>query len=92
MNINIFDYDGYGQVIRRVRRSKGLKMHELAELANVSKSTISNTENGRNFPQPDVLSAIGTALGIKFFFAISTTDDDFARMIEADRHYMDARR
>ena len=39
-----------GKRIREIRKSKGIKQEKLAELINVEPATISNIENGKNYP------------------------------------------
>lgn len=39
-----------GKRIREIRKARGIKQEKLAELINVEPATISNIENGKNYP------------------------------------------
>ncbi len=54
-----------GQRIRETRRRQGLKLHEVAEVAQVSKGLLSRIENGRTVPSLPVLIAIIQALKVE---------------------------
>ena len=50
--------------VRPLRQAANLKQDELAELADVSRQTISNMENGSITPQADVLGRVLRVLGV----------------------------
>ncbi len=54
-----------GQRIRETRRRQGLKLHEVAEVAQVSKGLLSRIENGRTVPSLPVLIAVIQALKVE---------------------------
>ncbi|NED64690.1 helix-turn-helix transcriptional regulator, partial [Streptomyces sp. SID10244] len=56
-----------GTTIREVRKTRGLTMVQLAELAGVSQGLISQVENGRADPSLETLRRIAEALGIPLF-------------------------
>ena len=47
-----------GQLIRQLRREKGLTQEELAERFRVSVRTVSRWETGKNLPDLDLLIAL----------------------------------
>lgn len=51
-----------GNNVRRLRRLKGLKQSELAELVGVEDKTISRIEVGGNYPSMDLLVRMAEAL------------------------------
>ena len=51
-----------GNNVRRLRRFKGLKQSELAELVGVEDKTISRIEVGGNYPSMDLLVRMAEAL------------------------------
>ncbi len=51
-----------GNNVRRLRRLKGLKQSELAELVGVEDKTISRIEVGGNYPSMDLLVRMADAL------------------------------
>lgn len=52
-----------GMKIRYLRQEKGISVRELADLADVNKSTIVNLEAGRFDARLDTLQSIANALG-----------------------------
>lgn len=55
-----------GKRIQELRKRKGLKQEQLAEICNVEPASVSNIENGRNYPSFQTLEKIIRALGISF--------------------------
>ena len=49
-------------IIRELRKAKGLSMKELGQLCGVSESTISNIEKGKRKPSFELLLNLGEAL------------------------------
>ncbi len=69
-----------GQRIKKFRREKNLRIHEMARKANVSKGLISKIENGRTIPSLPVLISLIKTLDIDlevFFKDIDTSDKSF---------------
>ncbi len=60
-----------GKRLREIRKRKNLKQEQLAELINVEPASISNIENGRNFPSLQTLENI-----------IKTLDTSFSEIFE----------
>ena len=57
---------GIGKKIRSIRQKQNLKLHEVAQVAGVSKSLLSKIENGRSVPSLPVLLSLIKALGVAF--------------------------
>ena len=55
-----------GKRIKELRRRKGLRQEHLAEMINVDPTTISNIENGKNYPSLTNLENLLEALGSSF--------------------------
>lgn len=55
-----------GKRLREIRKSKGIKQEKLAELIGVEPATISNIENGKNYPSMINLDGIIEVLGSSF--------------------------
>lgn len=58
-----------GNRLRELRRRKGIKQEKLAELISVEPATISNIENGKNYPSMINLENILNVLGSSFLEA-----------------------
>ena len=57
---------GFGRMLRTVRRSKGLGLRELAEKAKVPPGYLSELEAGqKKNPSLDVLKRLAKALGVR---------------------------
>jgi transcriptional regulator with XRE-family HTH domain len=61
----------FGEYMRRLRRVKGLSLHDLAEQTRLSYSHLSRIENDSSLPQPNTVVQIATAL-----------DGDLKQMLE----------
>lgn len=61
----------FGEYMRRLRRSKGLSLHELSQQTDISYSHLSRIENDSSLPQPKSVVEIATAL-----------DGDLKQMLE----------
>ena len=55
-----------GKRLRELRKRKGINQEKLAEWVNVDPATISNIENGKNYPSMINLENILTVLEISF--------------------------
>lgn len=55
-----------GKRLRELRKRKGINQEKLAELVNVDPATISNIENGKNYPSLINLENILNILEISF--------------------------
>lgn len=55
-----------GRRLREIRKQKGFKQEKLAEIIDVDPTTISNIENGKNYPSMINLENIIEALGCTF--------------------------
>lgn len=56
-----------GRRLREIRKQKGFKQEKLAEMIDVDPTTISNIENGKNYPSMINLENIIDALDCTFF-------------------------
>ncbi|MBR1907829.1 helix-turn-helix transcriptional regulator [bacterium] len=55
-----------GKRLRELRKKKGYSQEKIAELVNIDPTTISNIENGKNYPSLINLENIINILGISF--------------------------
>ena len=53
-----------GEVLGRLRRTRGLRQVELAELIGQPRTVVSNFENGTRTPRPELLTRLAQALGV----------------------------
>jgi transcriptional regulator with XRE-family HTH domain len=58
-------YGLFGRNLLRLRLLKGLKMYAAADSLGVSKSTWSQWESGKRFPNGEMLLAIADCLGVE---------------------------
>ena len=67
-----------GNRIRKYRKESGLTQEQLAERINVTKSRVSNWEQGINRPDADILGAICRALNVSpsDLLDVHLTDDE----------------
>lgn len=54
-----------GLALRKWRKAKGLSQSALAHKVKITKSYVSNLENGERRPSLDVLGRLATALGVE---------------------------
>jgi len=64
-----------GEVIRRLRMSKGMQQKELARKAGLDPTRISRYENGHEFPEPANQQKIAHGLGITWAELIAEYED-----------------
>jgi transcriptional regulator with XRE-family HTH domain len=67
-----------GNTIATIRKKKGLKQFELAQLCKITQSYLSNIEKGNKEPHLSILKEISKALGVPLpvIFFISMTEED----------------
>ncbi len=63
-----------GDMIKKLRKDKGLTQKQLADAINVSTITIQNYENGRRKPSVEMIQKIGSALNV-FIFNFDNEND-----------------
>ncbi len=63
-----------GTMIRRLRESKGLTQHQLAEKISVSDKAVSKWENGRGYPDISLIEPLAEALGVSIIELFSGED------------------
>ncbi len=61
--------------LKELREEKGIQQKELAEILNVSKSTVSGWEVGRNEPNQEMLIKIATCFDVTTDFLLGKEDD-----------------
>jgi len=52
-----------GKYLKNARAARGIKMHELAESAGITRDTMLQVERGKEEPDEDVLRLMASALG-----------------------------
>jgi transcriptional regulator with XRE-family HTH domain len=57
--------DLLGKRIKEIRRKNGLTQEKLAEMAGIEIPSLSNIENGKNYPNHETLEKISQALAVK---------------------------
>lgn len=68
-----------GRRLRELRKRRGINQEKLAEMISVEPATISNIENGKNYPSMTNLEAILKVLGYTFTEAFDFEHKDDAR-------------
>lgn len=64
-----------GRYLNHLREEAGLTQNQLAELAEISRGTISRIENGVNYPNSNTLKKIADSLGLSFNALLSPTTE-----------------
>src|SRR5574344_1335539 len=80
----------FGRKIKEYRKEHGFTQAQLAELVNVDDKHISCIESGKNFPSPDLIERLATALKIEpkdlfeFYYLQDETDlkSDIIKMLD----------
>ncbi len=54
-----------GKRIKEIRKKRGLTQEKLAELAGIETPSLSNIENGKNYPNNETLEKLSDALKIR---------------------------
>jgi transcriptional regulator with XRE-family HTH domain len=67
----------FGEVIRRLRKSRFLSQQDLAERSSLDLTTISHIERNLSQPGLDTLLAIATALDLEFMELMQEINDHF---------------
>ncbi len=74
-----------GRRLRELRKRKGINQEKLAELINVDPTTISNIENGKNYPSminlENLLAVLDSSFLDAFDFEHKNTDADLLTQI-----------
>ena len=70
----------FGKKIREYRKKRNLTQASLAEIVNVDDKHISCIESGKNFPSPDLLERLASALNVEpkdlfEFYHLQESDD-----------------
>lgn len=56
-----------GKRIKELRKRRGLTQEKLSELAGIETPSLSNIENGKNYPNYETLDKISSALNVRPF-------------------------
>ena len=56
-----------GKRIKEIRKRRGFTQEKLAELAGIETPSMSNIENGKNYPNHETLEKISAALNVRPF-------------------------
>ena len=72
-----------GENIRRYRQEAGLSLRELADMVDVTYSTLSHYENGHTVPRYDTLKRLARALGVDSVYYLygDEDQDEYDRMM-----------
>lgn len=75
-----------GKLLRELRKRKGINQEKLAEYINVEPATISNIENGKNYPSMINLENIIKVLNVSFIevfdFEHKNSNDNLIQQID----------
>lgn len=74
-----------GKRIQEIRKSQNITQEKLAELVNMDITSLSKIETGRNYPQPETIEKISSALGVDvsnlFTFNKNFSSEDYCSAI-----------
>ncbi len=74
-----------GKRLRELRKQRGINQEKLAELINVDPTTISNIENGKNYPSltnlDNILQVLGNTFSEAFDFEHKNTYENLLEQI-----------
>lgn len=74
-----------GKRIQELRKFQNITQEKLAEKINMDITSLSKIETGRNYPQPDTLEKIASALSVEienlFVFKTNLTKEDYLKAI-----------
>ena len=65
----------FGETLRRLRIEKGLSQQQLANKLHVDRTSISNWEGNRRFPDVDMLSLLAKALDVDVAVLLASTEE-----------------
>lgn len=72
----------FGENLKRLRTNKKLTQSQLAEIMNMSKSSISYYENGNKMPSPDVLTKFSHFFEVSIDVLMGTNKPLFGQSID----------
>lgn len=61
-----------GELIRRRRKTLGIKQSDVAELAGIAVHTLSNIESGKGNPTLEILSKVLGVLGLRLSIEVAS--------------------
>ena len=75
-----------GKRLREIRKRKGINQEQLAELINVDPTTISNIENGKNYPSmmnlENIIDVLDTTFTEVFDFEHKNSNENLIQQID----------
>lgn len=89
----IMNNQDFGNFISTLRKEKGLTQKELGEKLNITDKAVSRWENGKNYPDIEVLEPLGAELGVGIneLIACERIDDPKKAEIETIKAYYEER-
>lgn len=81
-----------GKRIKEIRKRRGYTQEKLAELASIETPSMSNIENGKNYPNFETLEKISKALNVKpyelyifdYYFTCENLIDEMTKYMKQD--------
>ena len=64
----------FGERLRMLRKEKGMTGQELGKVFNVTKTAVSNWENGNRFPDENILKKISDYFNVSIDYLLGRTD------------------
>ena len=78
-----------GKKIKAIRKTRGLSQQQLADLMDVTRSTISNWECGRRYPHLNELDDLSNKLNVSLDYFKETKDDVKEMIAKASQVFND---
>lgn len=83
MNVN------YGDKIKCLREKKGLTQSDLADELGVVVSTISNYENSKRFPRPEMLQKLASYFDVSYEYFLTDSEPNTNKYIDLPHLFTD---
>jgi transcriptional regulator with XRE-family HTH domain len=64
----------FGETVRQLREERNMTGEELGKVFHMSKSAISNWENGKRFPDEPTLNTVANYFGVSLDYLLGRTD------------------
>ncbi|MDI1475393.1 helix-turn-helix domain-containing protein [Polyangium sp. y55x31] len=79
--------EAIGRRVRELRLGRNMSLDAMARAAHVSKTHLSNLEQGRVNPKIETLYAIAGALGVQAFDLLNVIEDERGALMDATREF-----
>ncbi|WP_392355829.1 helix-turn-helix transcriptional regulator (plasmid) [Bacillus sp. A01H] len=83
-----------GTEIKRLRKSKGLTLIQVAEMTDVSQPYLSHVETGQRNPSPETLSKISNCLGVSKLYLYKVAgildETDIIQLVDENKKLREA--